>query len=63
MAREVDHIVPKAQGGTDDDGNLQAINVLCHKAKTLRERRPSREAAAPVARWVGGAFVIAGRRG
>lgn len=37
-AHEVDHIVPKAQGGTDDDDNLQAINRECHKAKTARER-------------------------
>lgn len=34
---EVDHIVNVAQGGTDDDGNLQAICVPCHKAKTARE--------------------------
>lgn len=64
VAREVDHIVPKAQGGSDGDDNLQAMNVLCHKAKTLRERRPERKpAAVPLARWIGGAFVLAGRRG
>lgn len=34
---EVDHIVNVAQGGTDDDGNLQAICIPCHKAKTARE--------------------------
>jgi len=34
---EVDHIINVAQGGTDDDGNLQAICVPCHKAKTARE--------------------------
>lgn len=37
IAREVDHKVPKAQGGTDDDSNLQAICTPCHKAKTARE--------------------------
>lgn len=61
VAREVDHIVPKARGGTDDDDNLQAINRDCHKAKTLRERGASRgEATAPPAtgRWVGGAWVM-----
>lgn len=34
---EVDHLVNVAQGGTDDDGNLQAICIPCHKAKTARE--------------------------
>lgn len=29
-ANEVDHIIPKAQGGTDDDDNLQAICSECH---------------------------------
>lgn len=31
----VDHIVPKAEGGTDDEANLQAICVACHRLKTL----------------------------
>lgn len=34
---EVDHIVNIAQGGTDDDANLQALCVACHQAKTARE--------------------------
>lgn len=34
---EVDHVVPKAQGGTDHPSNLQAICSTCHKAKTARE--------------------------
>lgn len=34
---EVDHIVPKAQGGTDDDANLQTICARRHRAKTQRE--------------------------
>lgn len=34
---ECDHVVPKAQGGTDDEGNMQAICADCHKAKTERE--------------------------
>ena len=41
-ASEVDHIVAKAHGGTDDDSNLQAINSDCHKAKTARERMKKR---------------------
>jgi 5-methylcytosine-specific restriction protein A len=38
IATEVDHIINKARGGTDDDSNLQAICDDCHKAKTARER-------------------------
>jgi len=38
IANEVDHIVPKAKGGTDDMSNLQAINSVCHKAKTASEQ-------------------------
>lgn len=38
-ARTVDHITPKAKGGTDDDANLQAICDECHKAKTAAEGR------------------------
>ena len=34
---EVDHIINVAQGGTDDDSNLQAVCIPCHKAKTARE--------------------------
>lgn len=37
-ANEVDHIVPKAKGGTDDDDNLQAINHECHERKSLDDR-------------------------
>jgi len=37
-ATEVDHIVPKVAGGTDDPSNLRAINELCHDLKTQRER-------------------------
>lgn len=35
-AREVDHITGKADGGTDDPGNLQSICTPCHRAKTAR---------------------------
>ncbi|WP_027817080.1 HNH endonuclease [Paraburkholderia bannensis] len=37
IATEVDHIVPKARGGTDDDSNLQSICHPCHASKTGRE--------------------------
>jgi 5-methylcytosine-specific restriction protein A len=34
---EVDHIINIAQGGNDDDANLQALCVPCHKLKTAEE--------------------------
>ena len=37
-ATTVDHIKPKAEGGTDDPANLQCICDDCHKAKTEAER-------------------------
>jgi hypothetical protein len=39
--------VPKANGGTDDDGNLQAINRDCHRAKTALEAMQARGLTAP----------------
>lgn len=37
-AHEVDHIIPKAQGGQDDPANLRAINRECHKRVTMFQR-------------------------
>lgn len=37
-ATEVDHIIPKAQGGTDDESNLQSICEDCHRDKTILDR-------------------------
>ena len=37
--REVDHITPKSQGGTDDHDNLELLCKACHKAKTDSEKR------------------------
>ncbi|PWV99569.1 HNH endonuclease [Mangrovibacter plantisponsor] len=34
----VDHIIAKAQSGTDEDSNLQSLCWPCHAAKTARER-------------------------
>lgn len=34
---EVDHIKPKAQGGTDHASNLQCICTACHRGKTTAE--------------------------
>ena len=41
-AKEVDHILPKAEGGSDDDANLQAICRPCHQVKTAAEARQGR---------------------
>lgn len=35
-ANDVDHIIPKAKGGTDSLSNLRAINKERHKTKTSR---------------------------
>lgn len=37
-AYAVDHIKPKARGGTDDLENLEAICKACHARKTATER-------------------------
>lgn len=39
-----DHIVPKAEGGADDDGNLQTLCRKCHQAKTDAEKNRRRGA-------------------
>jgi 5-methylcytosine-specific restriction protein A len=36
-ATQVDHIIPKAKGGTDDLENLEGICSPCHKRKTTLE--------------------------
>lgn len=45
-AREVDHIQPKASGGTDVETNLQAICTACHQAKTATEAAAARAGGA-----------------
>lgn len=37
QANQVDHIVPKAKGGTDDMDNLQSLCEHCHKIKTIKD--------------------------
>jgi len=32
--QQVDHIIPKAKGGTDDIDNCQCICIKCHNTKT-----------------------------
>jgi len=41
-ATEVDHRIPKAEGGSDAPANLSAINVDCHKSKTAKESARAR---------------------
>ena len=37
-ATQVDHIVPRSEGGDDwDEANLQALCQSCHSRKTMRE--------------------------
>jgi 5-methylcytosine-specific restriction enzyme A len=55
-ARDVDHVIPHSQGGTDHDSNLQALCQYHHRLKTGREggtasgvsRRAKRDATKPV---------------
>jgi len=37
-ATQVDHVKPKAKGGTDDPDNLQAICAPCHESKTEADK-------------------------
>lgn len=39
VGHAVDHIVPREQGGSDDDSNLQVICRPVHQAKTDAEKR------------------------
>lgn len=37
-ASHVDHIKPKAQGGTDDPSNLRAVSKDCHRRISMEQR-------------------------
>lgn len=37
-ATELDHIKPKAHGGTDADDNLQGLCAECHARKSMSDR-------------------------
>jgi len=39
IAHQVDHIVELADGGSDDDANLRAMNRGCHARKTNEARK------------------------
>jgi 5-methylcytosine-specific restriction protein A len=36
-ATEVDHVIPRALGGTDDSSNLASLCTPCHRRKSLRD--------------------------
>jgi len=38
LATEVNHIKPKAEGGTDDPSNLQAVSSQCHQRITAEQQ-------------------------
>lgn len=52
----VDHITDKAQGGTDDPANLQAICEPCHTAKTMAAQ--GKTLRAPKAQFDGDGRVV-----
>lgn len=39
VGNQVDHTIPKSQGGTDHESNLKTLCEACHRAKTQRESR------------------------
>lgn len=43
VATDVDHILDKALGGSDDEDNLQPLCGPCHKAKTAQAPRTARD--------------------
>lgn len=47
QGHEVDHKIPKSQGGTDDDSNLEVICRRRHREKTAREAIAGARASAP----------------
>ena len=41
-ATDIDHILPRRRGGTDDPSNLQSLCASCHARKTNREQAQGR---------------------
>jgi 5-methylcytosine-specific restriction protein A len=42
LATQRDHVVPLAEGGRDDDSNIQPLCEDCHRSKTQREAARAR---------------------
>ncbi len=40
---EIDHEIPLALGGSDDDGNCYPLHERCHEIKTFGLKRPGRQ--------------------
>lgn len=38
-ATDIDHVIPKREGGPDSLDNLQSLCKSCHSKKTFRERK------------------------
>lgn len=60
-AWEIEHVIPIAQGGEDEDSNLQLAHAKCHKAKTAEDmgniaRAKRREARHTGAKVSSGSF-------
>jgi len=41
-ADQVDHVLPLAEGGADEEWNLASIHAGCHRAKSQAEARRAR---------------------
>lgn len=52
-ANEVDHIVPKTLGGTDESSNLRSMHPTCHQVKTDQDRAAALRARTNVVRSAG----------
>ena len=50
-AFQIDHIIPKCQGGTNDVSNLQALCPNCHALKTQKEPKPARKVKIELPTW------------
>lgn len=51
QARDVDHIIPKAKGGTDDLTNLQSLCVPHHQEKTAQDEGWKRSPTIGIDGW------------
>lgn len=45
LATQRDHIIPLAEGGRDDDANVQGLCHACHEEKSLAEAQRGRRRA------------------
>lgn len=39
IATEVDHVIPKSKGGTDEPSNLKSCCRACNLSKTVKDKR------------------------